>query len=107
QRRRLTGARDAGQRWPPASATLAFLRLEVALGPVGRFSQLRAEEYEAAKQRDPIKRVIAYLESLGLWDEQRERELTELARQEVERALEAAQAFPGVTPQQVFDDVYG
>jgi pyruvate dehydrogenase E1 component alpha subunit len=67
---------------------------------------LNAAEYEEAKQRDPIRRVIAYLESLGLWDEGRGRELAEMARQEVEEALQRAVAFPGVTPQQVFDNVY-
>jgi pyruvate dehydrogenase E1 component alpha subunit len=67
---------------------------------------LDAAEYEEAKQRDPIRRVIVYLESLGLWDEGRGRELAEMARQEVEEALQRAIAFPGVTPQQVFDNVY-
>jgi pyruvate dehydrogenase E1 component alpha subunit len=67
---------------------------------------LDAEEYEQAKTRDPIRRVMDYLESLGLWDEARGRELAELARREVEEALERALAFPGVTPGQVFDNAY-
>jgi TPP-dependent pyruvate/acetoin dehydrogenase alpha subunit len=32
--------------------------------------------------------------------------LAELARREVEHALERATAFPGVAPEQVFDHVY-
>jgi pyruvate dehydrogenase E1 component alpha subunit len=67
---------------------------------------LDVEEYEEAKTRDPIRRVIVYLESLGLWDEARGRELAELARREVEQALERATAFPAVTAGQVFDNVY-
>jgi pyruvate dehydrogenase E1 component alpha subunit len=67
---------------------------------------LDQEEYEDARQRDPIRRVTAYLERLGLWDAERQQELAESVRREVETALERAMAFPGVTPQQVFDDVY-
>ena len=67
---------------------------------------LDAEEYEEAKTRDPIRRVMEYLERLGLWDENRGRQLAELAREEVDQALERALAFPGVTPEQVFDNVY-
>jgi TPP-dependent pyruvate/acetoin dehydrogenase alpha subunit len=67
---------------------------------------LDPQEYEEAKQRDPIRRVIAYLHALGLWDERRDKELADAAREEVEQALERALAFPGVTPQQVFEDVY-
>ena len=67
---------------------------------------LDAEEYEQAKTRDPIRRVMDYLEGLGLWDEARGRELAELARREVEEALERAMAFPGVNPAQLFDNAY-
>ena len=67
---------------------------------------LDPEEYEEAKTRDPIRRVMEYLERLGLWDENRGRQLAELARKEVDQALERALAFPGVTPEQVFDNVY-
>ena len=63
-------------------------------------------EYEEAKQRDPIERVLKYLGSLGLWSEERESALRTEVQAEVERAVEAAQALPGVKPEMLFDNVY-
>jgi pyruvate dehydrogenase E1 component alpha subunit len=64
------------------------------------------EEYEAAKGRDPIARVMAYLTGLGMWDEKREREMRESVRAEIEEAVQKASAFPVVRPENVFDNVY-
>jgi pyruvate dehydrogenase E1 component alpha subunit len=63
-------------------------------------------EYEEAKQRDPIERVLKYLSWLGLWNEERESALRAEVAAEVERAVEAAQAFGGVKPEMLFDNVY-
>jgi len=63
-------------------------------------------EYEEAKQRDPIERVLKYLSSLGLWSEERESGLRAEVAAEVDRAVEAAQSLPGVKPEMLFDNVY-
>jgi pyruvate dehydrogenase E1 component alpha subunit len=65
-----------------------------------------SEEYEEAKRRDPIARVMAYLTGLGMWDEKREREMRESVRAEIEEAVQKASAFPVVRPENVFDNVY-
>jgi pyruvate dehydrogenase E1 component alpha subunit len=63
-------------------------------------------EFEEARQRDPIDRVIKYLTSLGLWSEERQRASTQDVGAEVDRAVEAAQSFEGVRPEMLFDNVY-
>ncbi|HAC46753.1 MAG TPA: pyruvate dehydrogenase (acetyl-transferring) E1 component subunit alpha, partial [Chloroflexi bacterium] len=61
-------------------------------------------EYEEARGRDPIERVQKYLASLGLWDQDREANLTVELRGEIDSALEAAFAAPLPTPRDLFDN---
>jgi pyruvate dehydrogenase E1 component alpha subunit len=63
-------------------------------------------EYEEAKGRDPIVRVMAYLAALGLWDEAREREMRDNIKCEIDAAVTKALAVPAVRPEQVFENVY-
>ncbi|TMF89412.1 MAG: thiamine pyrophosphate-dependent dehydrogenase E1 component subunit alpha [Chloroflexi bacterium] len=58
------------------------------------------------ERRDPIDRVVRYLRSLGLLDEQREDNLRAEVSAEVDRVIEAAAAEPGVRPDGMFDNVY-
>jgi pyruvate dehydrogenase E1 component alpha subunit len=64
------------------------------------------DEYEEARQRDPIDRVRAYLKALGLWDDEREQALTESLAQEVDLALQTAAASPAPRPENLFDNIY-
>ena len=63
-------------------------------------------EFEEARQRDPIDRVVKYLTSLGLWSEERQRTSAQDVAAEVDRAVEAAQRLDGVRPEMLFDNVY-
>ena len=63
-------------------------------------------EYEAAKQRDPISRVTAYLSALGMWNDQRDRELRDSVGAEIDEAVKTALSYPVVRPENVFDNVY-
>jgi pyruvate dehydrogenase E1 component alpha subunit len=63
-------------------------------------------EYEEAKQRDPIARVMAYLTGLGMWDDRREREMRKSVQAEIDEAVQKASSFPVVRPENVFDNVY-
>src|SRR5260370_1058451 len=56
------------------------------------------EEYEEGRRRDPIDRVQKYLAGLALWDQDREANLTDKLRSEVDAALKAAFAAPLPTP---------
>lgn len=64
------------------------------------------EEREAARRRDPIDRVVAYLTSLGLWDGERDGRLRDELRAELDRALAWAEQQPGVSAGGLFDNVY-
>jgi pyruvate dehydrogenase E1 component alpha subunit len=63
-------------------------------------------EYEEAKQRDPIDRVVKYLTALGLWNDERQLAAREQVAAEVDRVLRAAEAIGGVRPEMLFDHVY-
>jgi pyruvate dehydrogenase E1 component alpha subunit len=63
-------------------------------------------EYEEAKQRDPIERVVKYLTALGLWDDERQQACREEVSAEIDRVLRAAEAIGGVRPEMLFDHVY-
>ncbi len=58
------------------------------------------------EKRDPIRRTRLYLEKLGLWDQEREMALWERARQEVEAAVQKAEAAPRPPVESLFEDVY-
>ena len=64
------------------------------------------EEYHEARRRDPIERVQKYLAGLGLWDQDREANLTEELQHEIDSALEAAVAAPLPSPSDLFDNIY-
>jgi pyruvate dehydrogenase E1 component alpha subunit len=63
-------------------------------------------ELEAARRRDPISRVEAYLRAGGHLDDATRDQLHAEAAQVVDDAIQAAQAFPGPEPGQVFENVY-
>ncbi len=64
------------------------------------------KDLEEARGRDPIKRVQIYLESLGLWDQKREKDMLEQVTAEVDAAIQAASAFQAPTPMELFENVY-
>ena len=64
------------------------------------------KEHEEARTRDPIERVQRYLARLGMWDEKREKSMTEELREENERALRLAYEADGPRPADVFANVY-
>jgi pyruvate dehydrogenase E1 component alpha subunit len=63
-------------------------------------------EYEEAKQRDPIDRVVKYLAALGLWDDERQQACREEVAAEIDRVVRAAEAMDAVRPEMLFDHVY-
>ena len=63
-------------------------------------------EWEEAGKKDPIKRVEAYLASLGLWDEKRAEEMRSSVMSEIDEAVEKASALPTARPEQLFEHVY-
>lgn len=56
--------------------------------------------------RDPLRRLRAYLEAAGLWDQARQEALEEDARQWVARAVTTALNEPVPPPEAMFDHVY-
>ena len=56
--------------------------------------------------RDPLKRVRAYLESKGIWDEAKDEELAQRQRQALNEAVKSAEAAPAPEPGTLMDDVY-
>jgi len=70
-------------------------------------SRYRAgEEVREWESKDPIRRLQAYLKTKGLWDEGFERGLQEKAAALVEKAVEAAEARPAATVDDVFAFTY-
>ena len=63
-------------------------------------------EWEEAAKRDPIKRVEAYLASLGLWDEKRAEEMRQSVVSEIDAAVEKAVALPSARPEDLFEHIY-
>ena len=63
-------------------------------------------EWEEAAKRDPIKRVEAYLASLGLWDEKRAAEMRQSVGSEIDAAVEKATSLPPAKPEQLFEHIY-
>ena len=56
---------------------------------------------------NPVRRLRAYVERRGWWDEAREEAATAEARREVMLALQTAEAKPRTTVSELFTDVYG
>lgn len=57
-------------------------------------------------ERDPIARVTAYLRGRGVWDDDAEKAVQESIDAEIDRAIEAAEAFPPPNPEQIYTHVY-
>jgi pyruvate dehydrogenase E1 component alpha subunit len=64
------------------------------------------QEREQARRRDPIDRVIKYLASRGLWNEQRAKEIRTSVQSEIDEAFGKAVEFPVAEASQIFDHVY-
>jgi pyruvate dehydrogenase E1 component alpha subunit len=64
------------------------------------------KELAEAAERDPIDRVKKYLADLGMWDEKREKEMTESIEAEIDEAIARAQKAPPPQPSQIFDHVF-
>jgi pyruvate dehydrogenase E1 component alpha subunit len=64
------------------------------------------QERAAAAARDPIERVVKYLTALGLWNDERDQKYRGEAHAEIDRAIAAAAAEPGVSPEMLFDNIY-
>lgn len=72
---------------------------------VGREDFRTKEEIQAARARDPLPRCKAYLESAGLWDNAREAALMAQVKQEIDDAVDAAEAAPVPDRETAFDHV--
>ncbi|MER3483872.1 MAG: pyruvate dehydrogenase (acetyl-transferring) E1 component subunit alpha, partial [Meiothermus sp.] len=70
-------------------------------------SRYRTEEETAAwEKRDPILRMRGLLNHLGLWDEEKERELTGELEAEFLAAVEEADRAPEPKPWEIVEQVY-
>lgn len=68
----------------------------------------RTEEEEAgAWAREPLIRFSKYLQDKGLWDEEKEAELTAENQAKIEAAVEAFESMTDFKPDAPFDHVYG
>jgi 2-oxoisovalerate dehydrogenase E1 component alpha subunit len=74
---------------------------------VGREDFRTKEEVQAARARDPIPRCKAYLESVQLWDDARDEALLAQVKQEIDAAIDTAEAAPVPEPATAFDHVVG
>jgi 2-oxoisovalerate dehydrogenase E1 component alpha subunit len=64
------------------------------------------EELDAWRERDPVERLRAHLESIGAWDAARETELARVTDDEVKAAIEQAEHTQTPSLESMFDDVY-
>lgn len=64
------------------------------------------DEVEEWRARDPLVRVRRYLEERGLWDEARQQQVEAEAHDEIERAVEEAEALPPLGPGELFESVF-
>ncbi len=65
-----------------------------------------AAEVEAWRARDPLDRVRSYLVAAGAWDEDREAAVTAAAHDEIDRAVEEAEALAPLAPEEIFEAMY-
>jgi pyruvate dehydrogenase E1 component alpha subunit len=63
-------------------------------------------EREEARRRDPIDRVVKYLQHKGLWDEATDSQARTGVRAQIDEAFERALGFPAVTPVDLFEHAY-
>jgi len=64
------------------------------------------EEVEAWKKKDPISRMRNYLEAKGLWDETKEEEAREQAKQDISEAVEEFESTPERDVEEIFKYTY-
>jgi pyruvate dehydrogenase E1 component alpha subunit len=66
----------------------------------------KEEEIEPWKKLDPLVRLRFYLKGRGLWNDEVEKQLTEEAQQEIDRAVKEAEAVPAPEMEDIFKYVY-
>lgn len=64
------------------------------------------EEVEAARAKEPLVRTRKYLESLGIWDDKKEKALADENKKAVEAAVKAYQDTARDSVTAMFDDMY-
>jgi 2-oxoisovalerate dehydrogenase E1 component alpha subunit len=64
------------------------------------------EEVEEWKKKDAILRMRKLLERLGIWDEEKERELLNEISREIDKAVEEAESAGAPDPSEMFEEVY-
>ncbi len=74
---------------------------------VGREDFRTKEEIQAARARDPLPRCKAYLESVGLWDDQREDAYLNEVKLDLDAAVDAAEAAPVPDSTAALDHITG
>jgi pyruvate dehydrogenase E1 component alpha subunit len=65
------------------------------------------EEVASWQARDPIVRLRLYLDARGLWDDAREAELVEQVHAWVDEQVQALEAMPPQSPEDLFTHMYG
>ena len=66
----------------------------------------KKEEVDAARRLEPLIRMRTYLTDLGVWDEDRERELLEQSAEKVDQAVEKYLNTPKAPVESIFDYMY-
>jgi len=64
------------------------------------------EEVEAWRKKDPVNRMRNYLEAKGFWDDEKEEEAQEQAKQEVSEAIEEFENTPQRDIEEIFKYTY-
>jgi pyruvate dehydrogenase E1 component alpha subunit len=64
------------------------------------------DEVEEWRGKDPLERVRRYLANQGAWDQEWETAISQDAHDEVDRAVEEAEALPALEPQQLFESMF-
>lgn len=65
------------------------------------------DEVEAWRPRDPLIRIRHYLESKGLWSDDRQAALDKEVKKEIDTAVRELESYPALKPDAPFDHVYG
>jgi pyruvate dehydrogenase E1 component alpha subunit len=64
------------------------------------------EEVEMALEKEPIRRLRAYLQDQNLWDNQKEQEMLARLKEKVEAAVAIYEKTPPQKPESMFDSLY-
>lgn len=64
------------------------------------------EEVQEWEKKDPIIRFRKYIESKGIWDEEKEKQLAQEAEQFTEEAIKKAESWPHPSPKAIFEHTY-